>query len=245
MRCSPLFAAILLVAALGTSAMADIVPFNATPLTDDNSQSGGGYNGRTDAPTRGVVAGDSASMSLVMMDSALHSISVNTPGEVSVTRGNTFADLGANRNGGGHILGVWDEIVQGNSVYVDAIFKTADGSQFVPFNASVNGQPVFFWAWHFGTTNPVNFQSWVTNVTLTSAHVYFSSNGGQSFTTSSDLYNNMSHNWNPGMDVGLMQNSIGDGTNFMLLQYQITIVPAPAGLAVLAGASLLGFRRRR
>jgi hypothetical protein len=196
--------------------------------------------------TPGVVPGDSATMSLVMMTSGGSTPqSVNMLGEGAITRGNTFTDLGANRNGGGHIQASWDEVVSAGQVYITAIFRTNDGTQFMPFDAQVNGQPATFWTWHLGMQDPINFQNWVTNVTVNSAHVYFSDNSGQSFTNTIDITSNFSGNWNPGHDQGVQLSTIGDGTNYLMLQYQINVVPAPAGLGALAGAGLLALRRRR
>src|SRR5262249_51640732 len=139
-----------------------------------------GYDGRTGGPPPIVVQGDSASMSLIMMDASLNSVSVNTMGECSVPRGNAFHDLGVSLNGGGNIQAIWDQNAQGAQTIITAIFRTADGSQFMPMSARVGGQPAVFWTWHFGVVDPVDFQPWVTSVTLNSAHVFFSSDEGQS-----------------------------------------------------------------
>lgn len=202
----------------------------------------------TGGPAPIVVQGDTASMSLIMMNSDLNSLAFNTMGDVSVPRGSAFFDLGASLNGGGNIQGIWNEAAQGQQTVVTAIFRTADGSQFMPPTARVQGQPAIFWTWHFGVTDPVNFQPWVTSVTLNSAHVFFSADGGQTFSGSVDMTSNLPSNWMPGVDPGLTVSSIGDGTNFIMMQYNLTAggsVPAPAGVAVIAGGSLLALRRRR
>jgi hypothetical protein len=244
MKVSKLAVGALGLAAAASLACADVMPYSLDSMGYPES-SGRGYNGRTGAPIRGVVAGDIASMCMVMMDGSGHATSINASGECNVQRGSTFTDLGQSRNGNGHILATWDEVVSGNLVYVNAIYKTSDGSQFMPVTAMVNGQPAYFWTWRMGMQDPVNFQPFVTSVTLNAARVYFSDTGGQSFTSSTDITSNLNTNWNPGRDPGLTLASIGDGTNFMLLSYQITVVPAPAGLGAMAGASLLALRRRR
>jgi hypothetical protein len=197
-------------------------------------------------PIQGVMPGDSATMSLVMMTSGTASPqAINMLGEGQIIRGNTFTDLGANRNGGGHIQASWDEVVSGGQVYITAIFRTSDGSQFMPATAQINGEPAIFWTWHLGMQDPINFQNWVTNVTVNSAHVSLSDSGGQSFTSTIDFSSNFTQNWNPGHDQGIELAMIGDGTNYMMLQYGISVIPAPAGLGALAGAGLLALRRRR
>ncbi|HYE61563.1 MAG TPA: hypothetical protein VD997_06180 [Phycisphaerales bacterium] len=202
----------------------------------------GGYGPR--AASRAVLAGDAASMSLVMIDANDNSIAVNMGGHVNVTRGASFTSLGNNRNGGGQILGSWDEVVQGNDLYINAIFKTSDGSMFMPPTATVNGSPAFFWKWQFGTTEAVNYMPWVESVGLTSARIFFSDNGGQSFSSFSNI-SGLNGSFMAGRDNGNYLATIGDGTNYILLQYRITPVPAPAGAAALAGAALLATRRRR
>jgi hypothetical protein len=240
MRCSQLLAGMLGLGALTGLAAADYTAFTLEGMGN------GGYSGRTGGPTPGVIPGDVASMSLIMMDGGANPESVNALGDGLILRGSgQYSDLGANRNGGGHVQAIWDEVLQGNATSIIAIFKTSDGSQFLPASSEVNGQPAQFWTWRFGMTDPVNFQPSVTGVTLNSAHVYFSNDGGQSFTGSTDITSNLSTNWNPGRDPGLSMASIGDGTNFLMLEYQITVVPAPAGMAALAGGSLLALRRRR
>ena len=62
-------------------------------------------------------------------------------------------------------------------------------------------------------------------------------------TTTSGISN--AADWRPGSDPGQLMTAIGDGTNFVLLQYEVTYVPG-AGSAALLGAGLLSmFGRRR
>jgi hypothetical protein len=211
-------------------------------VIDPNLQDSG-YGDR--AVLRGVAPGDSATMCLVMMDSQGHVQAVNSTAECDVTRGNTFTDLGSNSNGGGDLLGAWEEVVQGNSLYVNAVFKTSDGSQFMPITSKVNGQSAYFWSWHMGLNDPVNFQNFVTAVPLITGRVAFSSDGGQTFTNTSSITTNLSSDWDPGRDPGVLMTNIGDGTNYMLLQYQIQVVPTPAALATLGLGGLFMGRRRR
>jgi hypothetical protein len=200
----------------------------------------------TGGPAPAVVPGDTASMSLIMMDSGADSRPMNAGGDFIVQRSSNFLDIGQNFNTAGHIQALWNEVAQGSQLSIMAIFRTSDGSQFMPQGSTIQGgQPAVFWTWHLGVTDPINFQSWVTSVHVDSAHVFFSADSGQTFTGSVDFTNILPQNWDPGVDQGLTLSSIGDGTNYMLLDYQITAVPAPAGLGALAAGSLLAFRRRR
>ncbi len=216
---------------------------NAMDDSTAQGPTGGGYAPR--GGTTGVLPNDVASMSLVMIDGNDHSVSVNMGGEALVQRGATFTNIGANRNGGGAVMASWDEVVTGNNVYINAIFKSADGSMLLPPTSTVNGQPAFFWSWHMGVTNPVNYLGWVTQVGLTSARIYFSADGGQSFTGNADISAGLGGSFMNGRDNGQYLASIGDGTNYVMLRYQIQVVPAPAGAAALGAAGLLVARRRR
>jgi hypothetical protein len=199
----------------------------------------------TGGPPPIVVPGDSASMSLIMMDANSNGLAFNMMGDHSVLRGNSFTDIGQSLNGGGNIQSTWNESNQGIQTIITAIFRTANGSQFMPMGSNIEGQPAVFWTWHFGVSDAVNFQPWVTSVTLNSAHVFFSADQGQTYSGSVDMTSNLPHNWMTGRDPGLSLASIGDGTNFIMMQYNVTAVPAPAGLAAIAGGSLLALRRRR
>jgi len=192
-----------------------------------------------------ILQGDSASMCLIMMDANFNSLSVNSLGDRNVLRGGLFDDIGASRNGVGHIQATWNVDNQATQTVITAILRTTDGGQFMPPSAQINGQPAVFWTWHFGLSNPVDFQPWVTSVTLNSAHVFVSSDEGQTFSGSVDMTNNLPHSFLPGRDPGLTLASIGDGTNFIMMEYDVTAVPAPGGIAAIAGGALLSLRRRR
>jgi hypothetical protein len=242
MKVNQTLAIVVAMAGIPAAALAGPVPVG---FPGEEPPSGGGYNPRT-PPMRGVVANDIASIGLKMYDGANNAVSVNLNGEVSVPRGPSFTNIGANRNGGGQIQASWDEVVQNNVVYINTIIRSSDGAQFMPPTAMVNGQAAFFWNWRFGMSNNVDFYNYVTNVTVVSARAYFSDNGGLSFFGFNNIAGGLnSSNWNPGCDPGQLLASIGDGTNFVFLQYQILIVPAPAGAGALAAFGLFAARRRR
>jgi len=203
-----------------------------------------GYGPRND-PIRGVLTNDTVNFSLHMYNASFGTASINTLGEVTIPRGPAFTDMGLNRNGTGRIQGTWDEVIQGNNLYINTVIKTSNGQQFVPGTAMVGGSPAAFWTWHFGTANGVDFFPWVTSVTLVTARAYMSSDGGQTFFNSAGIMPGMESSWNPGRDPGTLMSSVADGTNYMLFQYQIVVVPAPSGLGVMAGGLLAATRRRR
>jgi hypothetical protein len=232
---------LLVAATFAATPMAALADF--TPYVVNDQHSSSGYSPRT--TVRPTIVNDQASMSLLMIDANSNSVAINTGGEVNVQRGPTFTNIGTNRNGGGAIMASWDEVQQGNNVFINAVFKTSDGSMFMPPNALVNGQPAFFWSWHFGTANQVNYYPWIDSVSLLSARIFFSDNGGQSFNSFSNIAG-LGNSFMNGRDNGNYLATIGDGTNYIMLQYQINAIPAPAGLAALAGgAMILGRRRRR
>jgi hypothetical protein len=84
----------------------------------------------------------------------------------------------------------------------------------------------------------------MTAVNLLSARIFFSDNGGQSFNSFNNIAG-LGGSFLPGRDNGNYLATIGDGTNYIMLQYQIQPVPAPAGLAAVVGGAMLIARRRR
>lgn len=211
------------------------------PTPDDGS-----YAPRSTV-VRPVLPNDTVSIGLAMLDGALNRVAINNPASglatPSVMRGSTFTDIGANRNGTGRILASWDEVVSGNDLFIRAVIRTSNNQPFMPASATVNGQPAFFWTWSFGTTDRVSFYDTITEVTVTSARVLFSADGGASFAGGSPIPG-LGGAWG-GVDQGDLLAVTGDNTNFMLLEYKIVAVPAPGGMLALAGVGLFAARRRR
>lgn len=200
------------------------------------------------------MTGDNASVGLFMYDTTLaRSQSINSLGDIAIRRGNTPIDIGANRNGSGRIRALWDEVVVGNGVQIRCAISTSNNEPLVPATSTIplpggGTTPAAFWSWHFGSLDPVNFQAFVTSVSLTRASVSFSSDGGQSFTSNINITNTIPNraNWNPGADGGQLLTSVGDGTNYVLLQYEINIIPTPGAIAlVCSGLWTMVHRKRR
>ncbi|GJQ28994.1 MAG: hypothetical protein HBSAPP03_08780 [Phycisphaerae bacterium] len=226
-----------------------VAPNGEPPLPIPGGGGGGGYDDRDDGmPFDGVVAGDSATMSLKMYDMNGGVVSINAGGDLSVGRGPSFKNLGLNRNGPSSVQGSWDSVISGNRMYIIAMFRlTSITDQFMPPGANNNGVPAFAWTWNFGTLDPITWAPYVTSVQIAQAQAYFSNDLGVSYTNGSvDFTGNLpSGQWVPGSDHGLLLPTFGDGTNAVLLSYELNIVPAPSSLGVLAGVGLLACRRRR
>jgi hypothetical protein len=187
-----------------------------------------------------------------MYDSALNRQSINTGGEAPVVRTVSSTSIGNNRNGVGTVNAYWDEIVSGSNQYIRCVLSTSNGEAFIPAGSTVTTQaggtqPAAFWSWQFGTVDGVDFASYVDQVRLTRASISFSADRGQSFfstfTHTSTIPNR--NNWIPGSDDGELLASVGDGTNYIMLQYTIEVTPSPGSLALLSGGLLTVTRRRR
>lgn len=223
------------------------------PLSLDGSGDPfGGYTPRVN-PVRGVVPFDRSSLSLTMYDQGFASMSVNSFGDWNCIRGSSTVDGGANRNGTGRILFSWDETVSGTRTFIRATIRTSNSEALFPSSAVITlpgggTSPAAFWSWQFGITDPVDFQSNITQVTLLRSSVSLSRNGGQSYASTMTTTSSIPHaaDWRPGFDPGQLMTTFGDGTNFILLQYEVAYVPPPGSMVlVAAGLATIGGRRRR
>jgi len=219
-----------------------------------DSGDGGGYNPRAN-PLRGVNPNDRVTMSLLMYDSNLNFIPVNTGGQTLVTRGGTTTDGGFNRNSiqtpQGRVNLYWDEIVTSGRTFIRATMSSSNGETLVPETslipqASGGALPAVYWSWNFGSIDPINYLQSIVNVSMVRSSISFSNDGGQSFFSTINHTNTIPTrgNWNPGFDNGQLLNSVGDGTNHILLSYEVQYVPN-AGSVALLGAGLLTMSRRR
>ncbi len=206
----------------------------------------GGFSPRTGG-NRGVVPSDRISIGLTKRDAFGNSAAINSQGTPLVTRGGTFTNIGTNTNGTGQVQASWDEVGSSSRTFVNVVVKTSNGEQFMPVTSRVGANPAFFWSWSMGVADPVNYESYVTSVQLVSAYIWFSADGGQSFFSRTNITSTLPQSFLPGRDPGQLLTSIGDGTNYILLQYETNVtIPAPVTLTPLAGAglALLGRRRR-
>jgi len=233
--------------AAAAPAAADLEPLARTPVTVPE------YGPRVN-PTRGVALNDRVSMTLTLYDAQLNSTTVNTSGDFRVQRSVGAVDGGANRNGTGRVLFTWDEVVSGTRTYVRATIQSSNREALMPATSTIplpggGTSQAAFWSWHFGTIDPVNYQSYITGVNLVRSSISMSSDGGQSYfstlTTTSSISN--AADWRPGADPGQLMTTLGDGTNFVLLQYEVTYVPSTGSVALFGAGltAILGQRRRR
>lgn len=256
--------AAVLVSLAGTTSvfagpMGGASPVNIDPvfLPQGGDPSGGSQSGGYDSrvnPTRGVMPNDRVSMTLITYDAQLNSVNVNSLGELRVTRSVGTVNGGANRNGTGNVTFSWDETVSGSRTYIRAMIRTSNNEPFFPATSTVplpggGTSQAVYWSWHFGTIDPVNYQSNITNARLVRSSISFSADGGQSYSGTMNTTSSIDNapDWRPGSDPGQLMTSIGDGTNMILLQYEVTYVPG-AGSTALVGlgcATMFGRRRRR
>ena len=256
---NPSIVRLALLAAVGTAGSAMAAPIGipgqgpSAPalLPPDGGASqpadGGGYLPRVN-PLRGVMPNDRVSVTITMYDSIFNSVTVNSLGDWRCLRGNSLVDGGTNRNGTGRVQFSWDETVSGTRTFIRATIRTSNAEPLLPLTATVGNNPAAYWSWRFGSTDPVNFQTNITQVTLLRSSISLSSDNGQSYfstmTTTSGIPN--ATNWNPGADPGQLMTNFGDGTNFVLLQYEVAYVPPPgSAVLVAAGLATIASRRRR
>lgn len=245
--------ALLVMAGLAGSAMAAPIgipgqaPSAEFPPDGGPAQPTGGYGARVN-PLRGVMPNDRVSITVTMYDSIFNSVTVNSLGDWRCLRGTTLVDGGDNRNGTGRVQFSWDETVSGTRTFIRATIRTSNAEPLLPLTATVGNNPAAYWSWRFGTIDPVNYQTNITQVSLLRSSISLSSDNGQSYfstmTTTSGIPN--ATNWNPGSDPGQLMTNFGDGTNFVLLQYEVAYVPPPgSAVLVAAGLATIASRRRR
>jgi hypothetical protein len=211
-----------------------------------------GYDSRAN-PVRGVNANDRVSMTLIQYDANANPAFVNSDGEVRVPRGAGITDGGQNRNGTGRLQMSWDETVSGSRTFIRATISTSNREPLVPASATVplpgGPAPAVLWSWHFGVVDGVNYFDFISGVRLIRSQISFSTDNGQSYfntiVTTSSIPN--SDRWMPGSDAGQILSSVGDGTNYIFLQYEVSYIPGPASVALIGGGviTMLSGRRRR
>lgn len=190
-----------------------------------------------------VTQNSSASMALRVYHDASMSEFLNGGGDVSVRRGQTVS-LGSNIFTNAAMFGTWNEVVGGSTTRVQVSFWTEDDSPLVPEDALISGEPVSFIGWEFGTTNPVDFGSWVSEVTIISATAF--ATNGSGFYDEFNITSTVENPWD-GMgghatqSVGTWVEASQIGLEF---EYLVAPSPAAAGVLIVAGAAGLGRRRR-
>lgn len=226
-------------------AMADIRPLNSVAELMDEGDDRTAFGDRTPG-TRGVLAGDVVSVAL--QATALNGVTVfaNGVGDAPVIRGNTFVDIGAHRFGTGRIQARWDELINSGRTYLQLVIRTSDQSAFFPANANIDGFQLATWNWRVGLIDPIDYEPQVQSVQLLNATALFSRTWGQSYFGAQNFTAFLSSDFQPGVDFGSFQASIGDGMNSVLIRYEVDItVPSQGTIGVLAAALTALTRRRR
>lgn len=225
----------LIVGAAACTCAADFVPVDHGQMSDPVYGEGG---------TPAVMPAGKTSLSL-MMYAGGNSQYVNDAGDVAVSRGmDAFTDIGANINGTGRVLAMWDEFEGEGSNTIQIVWKTSNAEELLPAGSEIDGNPASFLGWAVGASSAIPFGDWIdpSSIEIVNATIAFSSNEGGSF----DIFNisaTLDDPWN-GTDTGSALPMAGEHVNYIVAQYQYAFVPVPGT----AGVLLLGLaltRRRR
>lgn len=234
-------AILIAVSFVGSSvAMADLVGAHA-----DDPTASSAFVGPQIAHSGGAITRSNETVSMALTKQGTNGTAfVNSQGQKLVTRG-VATNLGTT-SGGHTVEGIWDEFFDGNMHRIQAIWRTTNGGDLLPFNDTANGSSALFLSWNFGVTDPVDFHPfWAPQIVLESATLIVSDDGGNSFLDQRDVLASLeSAPWN-GRDAGLPLASLrGLGVNWILAEYTFNI-PAPSSALCLASLGLALGRRRR
>jgi len=241
----------LVLAAGAAPALADVTPSDPplefrsfTPVPVDPSVIRDAGDPGVERSTEPAVHPDSfGSLGVAMFADRDTSAFINTGGDVSVHRGPGSTDLGANVNGSGNVLGSWDEYLATDYNFIQVVWWTENGEDFLPLGAEIGGEPALFLGWRFGGGEAVRFLNWVQSVDLIRATVGLSDDGGTTV-SAFDITGAFTNPWDA-TDVGLSLAAAGLGINYIITQYEYNAIPAPSAAGVLTLAGLLAARRRR
>lgn len=222
-----------------------------TALSNLRTQMGGGGSGggfTDDPPVPAAHPSSIQSMSLRMLGLGGATGFVNSLGEVDVQLNTGFHSLGTNPAGKQLLGQVRQFIAPDNRIYIEAEYKTSDGTALVPVSTTVGGQPAVAYGWELGTTNPIDwYVFWdYVNVPQDGAIAsFFGPGGNASVNHTPELVGPLGGPWD-GRDSDNMLIALGDLFNRVLIRYEVQPVPTPSvmGLAGI-GLALAGRRRRR
>lgn len=135
---------------------------------------------------------------------------------------------------------------------IQVVIETADGSALLPFGTQLDGQQVQLLSWEVGVSDLIEFGLWIDTISLTSATMFGSFDGGNSFSFQQNLIQLFQQGlsvWEitGAFDTGttaISDTSGGAGFNSILLDYTYSAIPAPATIILLAGAAGIARRRR-
>lgn len=141
----------------------------------------------------------------------------------------------------------WWERVLPSGHFVQFVYQTANGKQFVPFGAKENGSLIQAYTYEMGTNgNTIDFRHWVDSVLWNELTISYSSDGGQTVFSDPTIYDPIGGNaWGGGDSEHFGLAVPGDGVNWIQATYKIDVVPAPATAAALLVPGALLLRRRR
>lgn len=211
----------------------------------------GGSGGFTDDPLPIFPAAYQTSvqsLSLRMFGSGGASGFVNSLGEVNVLMNSGFQSLGTNPAGKQVVGQIRQFFDPNNRNFIEAEFKTSDGSALVPVGTTVGGQVAIAYGWEVGATDPIDWLTYWTHVNVPAGGAIvslFGPGGNSNLNHTPELVGPNGGQWN-GSDSNNPAITLGDLFNRVLIRYEVQPVPAPAGLGALAmGVGLAARRRRR
>jgi hypothetical protein len=139
----------------------------------------------------------------------------------------------------------WWELILPTEHFVQFVFRTQEGNQFVPFNAKKNGQNIQAFTYEVGADGDgIDFRHWVDSVGLSELTISYSYDGGQTVFADPTIHDPLGDDpWSGTDDMHLGLAFPGEGVNWLQVTYKIGVVPAPATVALLAPVLML--RRRR
>lgn len=141
----------------------------------------------------------------------------------------------------------WWEIALPTERFVQIVFRTENGGQFVPFNSKLNGQAIQAYTYEMGGDgNGIDFLPWVDLAMWEELTVSYSSDGGQTVFSDPSIHDPIGNSpWN-GTDAEHLGLAFpGDGVNWMQVTYKFEAIPAPATAVALVMPAGLLLRRRR
>ncbi len=182
---------------------------------------------------------------------------LNDEGYVEVTKSSfddpQFTEIGSIETDQGTSTDVveaawWDvSLPEGN--FVKIIFRTQNGSQFVPFGSTKNGNDINAYTYEMGGDgNGLDPRSWVTSLFWRELTVSYSFDGGQTVFSDPTIPDPIGDGtqWD-GTDAEHLGLAFpGDGVNWIQASYRYEAVPTPgSAMALLLSGGLLASRRRR
>lgn len=142
----------------------------------------------------------------------------------------------------------WYETILPSGQFVQFVYRTQDGHDFIPFGAKKGGKLIQAYSYQLGADgNGIDFYNWVTHVDLEELTISYSYDGGQTVFSDPTIYNPIGEgaDWSGVDSLHLGLAFPGDGVNWIQASYKIGPVPAPASALALLLPALGAFRRRR